>query len=185
MKHIFNQPQFGEDWFTYPGLYAEMVRRFPDGSRFVEVGCHRGKSTSFLAVEIANSRKTIELHCIDIWLDVAQRDAFLENMKPVRKYYTRAYHLSSMEAVRLFSDESVDFVFLDAFHSYEAVRDDITHWLPKVRPGGVLAGHDYFRERAVWPGVRKAVDELLTGFRVSEYCYIYEKPALSPQEPQQ
>lgn len=159
-----------------------MVRRFPGGSRFVEVGCHRGKSSSFLAVEIANSRKKIELHCIDIWLDVAQRDAFLENMKPVRKYYTKAYHSSSMDAVHLFLNESVDFVFLDAFHSYEEVRNDIAHWLPKVKPGGVLAGHDYFDDPTVWPGVRKAVDEVLLNFRVSEFCYIHEKPLLLPQE---
>ena len=182
MKHIYHQPQFGEDWFTYPGLYAEMVRRFPDGSRFVEVGCHRGKSTAFLAVEIANSRKYIELHCVDIWLDPVQREAFLQNMAPVRKHYTRAYHLGSLDAARLFADESVDFVFLDAYHSYEAVKADITHWLPKVKPGGVLAGHDYFGNPAVWPGVRKAADELLSNFRVSEFCYIYEKPPLPPQE---
>lgn len=41
-----------------------------------------------------------------------------------------------------------------------------------------LAGHDYYDNPKVWPGVRKAVDELLMDFRVSEFCYIYEKPLL-------
>jgi predicted O-methyltransferase YrrM len=179
MDHIYRQPQFGEDWFTYPGLYSEMVCRFPSGSRFAELGCHRGKSTAYLAVEIANSGKRIELHCVDIWLDMTQRDAFIANMAPLAEYYTQALHMSTMEAVRLFPDEFFDFVFVDAFHSYEAVRDDITHWLPKVRRGGVLAGHDYWaRAPSTWPGVVQAVHETLPMDRVklSEECYIYEKP---------
>jgi len=155
-----------------------MVQRFPSGSRFIEIGCHRGKSTSFLAVEIANSCKKIDLYCIDIWSDIAQRKAFLKNMKPLRKHYTGGFHTSSMEAVHLFSDESVDFVFLDASHSYEDVKNDIIHWLPKVKRGGVLAGHDYYHDPNVWPDVKKAVDELLPNFRVSEFCYIYDKPSL-------
>jgi hypothetical protein len=40
-------------------------------------------------------------------------------------------------------------------HSYEAVKQDILHWLPKVKNNGFLAGHDYD-----WPGVKRAVDEL-------------------------
>jgi len=178
MEHIYQQSQFGEDWFTYPNLYSEMVRRFATGSRFVELGCHRGKSTSYLAVEIANSGKRIDLYCVDIWLDVTQRDAFFENMQPVRDYYTAAMHMSTMEAVKLFPDEYFDFVFIDAFHSYEAVRDDIIHWLPKVKPGGVLAGHDYcVEEPDTWPGVVRAVNQTLPmdKVRLSESCYIYEK----------
>jgi predicted O-methyltransferase YrrM len=48
----------------------------------------------------------------------------------------------------------IDFAFIDAIHSYEATRDDMNAWFPKVRSGGLLAGHD-FR----WTGVGKAVEE--------------------------
>jgi predicted alpha/beta hydrolase family esterase len=52
----------------------------------------------------------------------------------------------------------LDFVFIDADHKYESVKADIAAWLPKVRPGGHIAGHDYHSD---WPGVQKAVDEVL------------------------
>jgi hypothetical protein len=50
----------------------------------------------------------------------------------------------------------VDLVFIDADHRYDAVKEDIAHWLKFVRPGGVIAFHDY----GVFEGVTKAVDEL-------------------------
>ena len=74
--------------------------------------------------------------------------------------------MTTTEAARLFEDEHFDFVFIDADHSYKAVKQDITHWEPKVRPGGWLGGHDYHERK--FPGVVKAVNELL-GARVTEY----------------
>ncbi len=56
-------------------------------------------------------------------------------------------------------DQSLDFVFLDASHTYEDVKNDICLWLPKVRYGGVLAGDDYTDKFS--DGVVKAVDEQL------------------------
>lgn len=67
MNHIYQESQFGEPWFTYPALYSEMVQKFPSGSKFVEVGCWKGKSTAYMAVEIVNSTKDIEFYCIDTW----------------------------------------------------------------------------------------------------------------------
>ena len=49
----------------------------------------------------------------------------------------------SGEAVELFKDGQLDFVYLDAQHHYEAIKEDIALWWPKVRWGGLLAGHDY------------------------------------------
>jgi predicted O-methyltransferase YrrM len=59
------------------------------------------------------------------------------------------------EAAALVDDGSLDFVFIDADHSYSAVMQDIAHWRPKVRKGGWIGGHDY---NAKWPGVVSAVD---------------------------
>jgi len=65
----------------------------------------------------------------------------------------------SREAASLVADESLDFVFLDANHSYEYTREDIGLWMPKVRPGGLLAGHDYGNpHNSAW-GITRAVDE--------------------------
>jgi len=67
--------------------------------------------------------------------------------------------MDSVEAAARLLEEhgpTFDLVFIDADHSYEAVRADIQAWLPLVRRGGILCGHDYH-----WPGVRQAVEELL------------------------
>ena len=65
---------------------------------------------------------------------------------------------TSMEAVKDFLDNSLDFVFIDANHSFEYVVEDIAQWSKKVRPGGIVAGHDYWRSidlkpKKLWGGV--------------------------------
>ena len=65
-------------------------------------------------------------------------------------------HAASVDAAKRFADKSVDFVFIDADHSAKAVYEDLQAWVPKVRPGGVLAGHDYGSHRHY--GVKPAVD---------------------------
>jgi hypothetical protein len=51
-------------------------------------------------------------------------------------------------------DNSLDFVFIDADHSYEGCEGDIRNWSPKVKSGGYIMGHDI-----TWPSVKKAVTE--------------------------
>ncbi len=49
----------------------------------------------------------------------------------------------SIDAVKFFPAESVDFIFLDGCHGYGYVRDELTAWLPKMKRDGILAGHDW------------------------------------------
>jgi hypothetical protein len=51
--------------------------------------------------------------------------------------------MTSVEASKMFSDGFFDYVYIDANHNYEFVRDDIAAWYPKVRSGGILGGHDF------------------------------------------
>ncbi len=60
---------------------------------------------------------------------------------------------------------ALDFVFIDANHDYEYVAQDIEAWYPKVRSGGLFAGHDY----KSWPGVTKAVDEFMAAQKVQGF----------------
>jgi hypothetical protein len=171
LLHIYKQERFGEDWFTYPNLYKEMINTFPSGSNFVEVGCWKGKSAAFMATEIANSGKDIFFTCVDEWIE--GYDTFVDNMKTLEKFYI-PIRKSSVEAAKCFEDKSLDFVFIDACHDYEAVKADILAWLPKVKVGGILAGHDYHEDRMYHPGVHDAVVELIDDFEVSELCWIHK-----------
>jgi hypothetical protein len=63
----------------------------------------------------------------------------------------------SIEAAAWLNPASLCFVFIDADHSYEAVKADIAAWRTRVRPGGWITGHDY--DPAKFPGVVAAVDE--------------------------
>lgn len=185
MKHIFDEPQFGEPWFGFHDLYSDMVRESPSGGRFVEVGCWKGKSASYMAVEIINSGKKIEFFCVDTWEGSVEHegmedlsllyDIFINNMKPVEPYYF-PLKMKSLDAVSKFEDESLDFVFVDASHEYEDVKADILAWLPKVKPGGVLAGHDYYPNAEFFPSVYAAANETLDPFIADQNCYIYRKP---------
>ena len=67
------------------------------------------------------------------------------------------HRMYSSEAVELYDDKSLDYVFIDGDHSYEGVRNDIEIWIDKVKPGGWIGGHDYDHPRL--PGVKMAVDE--------------------------
>jgi predicted O-methyltransferase YrrM len=64
---------------------------------------------------------------------------------------------TSDDAVSDFNDESFDFIYIDGIHQYDNVKQDIINYLPKVKKGGVIGGHDY---GSSWPGVRQAVDEM-------------------------
>ena len=64
---------------------------------------------------------------------------------------------ASQDAGRYWPVHSVDFVFVDGAHDYEGVRDDIRYWLPTVKPGGIIAFHDYGTPSL--PHVARAIDE--------------------------
>lgn len=186
INHIYQEPHFGEDWFSYPNLYKNMVERFPSDSKFVEIGSWKGKSSAFMAVEIANSHKNIDFYCVDTWEGSVEHqgreelsklfDIFQENMAPLDEYYT-SMRMTSLNAVNHFEDKSLDFIFIDASHEYEDVKKDIKAWLPKVKPGGVIAGHDYYVEGYdYFPGVKQAVNESLNvnELILMENCWMYE-----------
>jgi predicted O-methyltransferase YrrM len=164
LVHIYNKKEFGENWFTYGLFYKFVLSKF-NNAIFVEVGSWKGKSSAFLAVEIANSGKEIQLYCIDTWngseehknMDLSNLyDTFLNNMKPLSKYY-KAIRMDSVEASTMFEDYSLDFVFLDADHSYKGVIKDLHAWDKKIKTNGIIAGHDY--KNPEFPGIEKAVYE--------------------------
>lgn len=80
-------------------------------------------------------------------------------LRHVREEFDRltVLRLTSLEAVRIFDDASCWMVFIDADHRYEGIGRDIPAWRPKVRPGGIFAGHDHWPVE--YPGVVRACRE--------------------------
>lgn len=185
MEHFYRSIQ---GWFSFPRLYREAVRSTPDGGKIVEIGSWRGKSLAFLVVESINSGKSQDLIAIDPWSDVIEGadgaeeltpdEVFAEfrsNLRPVEGHYD-VIRATSIVGSSNFGEQSIDFVFIDASHAYADVLDDLKAWYPKVRPGGIIAGHDYH-----WPEVRRAVVAFCSekGWRApapSELCWVIRVP---------
>src|SRR5215218_5689654 len=81
------------------------------------------------------------------------------------------WRTTSTEASRLIPHHSLDFAYLDARHDYDSVIEDLEAWFDKVRPGGILAGHDYLDGHfpAGVFGVRSAVDSFFAARGISVY----------------
>jgi hypothetical protein len=139
----------------------------------VEIGVQRGTFSTVLLSRWAGQHLT----CIDPWrsfdpasyhdtanVEQARQDANFETTRQrISPFGERASQLrkTSAEAAADFAEASLDFAYIDAQHHYEAVVEDIALWWPKVRPGGILAGHDYLDGivRGTDFGVKRAVDE--------------------------
>jgi len=93
--------------------------------------------------------------------DEAQHDTrkgvLIENLREIGATAT-ILDEDSVEAAQRFSHKSIDFCFIDANHSYGGVKRDINAYLPRMKPGGIIAGHDY--DKSGQPEVVQAVNEI-------------------------
>jgi len=161
-------------WFDFRCFYDSMVEQF-DSGLFVELGTWQGKSLLYLAEKVKESGKDIKLVGIDTFEGTGGMLAesgmtsdqvynkYLQNIEPFKDIIT-THRGSTHDLHTLFKDESIDFLFIDADHSYEAVRKDIELWFPKVKTGGIISGHDYTTLYGY--GVVRAVDEFFEGRKV-------------------
>ncbi len=188
MTHIYQHIQ---GWFDFQKFYFDLIDQSKDGYHIVEVGTWKGKSAAYLAVEIINSKKQIKFDCVDTWngseehkdkaspfyeplLEQADDlyNHFLNNIKPV-KSVINPIRLSSIDAAVKYKDNSLNCVFLDAAHDYNSICQDINIWLPKVKGGGILAGHD-IRHEPIQKAVTEAFnDDFIT--IMSQDVWIYKK----------
>lgn len=117
----------------------------------VEVGVLRGQYSEVLCKTIPD----LKLYCVDAWevydkyVDFGDElksfyDLTKERLAPYNCELIRKY---SMDAVKDFEDESLDFVYIDGNHTFEYVTNDIAEWSKKVKKGGIISGHDFFRKQ--------------------------------------
>jgi cephalosporin hydroxylase len=159
-------------------VYPAMVERFGDGAHFVEVGTFLGQSAIYMAGLIKDSGKKIKFETIDIWVVDEILHSHPPEIKEWRetwsfqhegkKVLVGCYHIfkniliyleltdyvkpiiaESPLISKVYPDNSLDFIWLDGDHSFEAVYNELVAWYPKIKPGGRLAGDDLSLE-GVW-----------------------------------
>ena len=156
-----------------------LIQNVPQDGKIAEIGVWRGRSSAYLGVEAINSGKNISIDCIDLWFtpndgyispedfieknpdsnvlapaDDSMYIKFIQNMKDLRNI--RPIRMCSWEAPAIYDDNSLDAVYIDGDHIYESVRKDIHAWYDKVKPGGILSGHDIFNCTSVPQAVNEA-----------------------------
>lgn len=148
--------------------YFSLIHRV-DVKSIAEIGVFRGKNAAVLRQEFPDAH----LYLIDPWQPsisylesgsaVAQKqNTYEEAFNHVSTFFEKDPKVSiikkTAESAAPEVPNGLDLVFIDANHEYHQVKKDILTWKKKVRPGGILSGHNYSRIRL--PGVKKAVDEV-------------------------
>jgi predicted O-methyltransferase YrrM len=138
-------------------------------SKMVEVGSYIGESTEVFAQNFSNSI----IYCVDPWqsgydtYDNASidMDGVEDEFDKKMKKYNNIFKIkkTSIEASYDFENNSLDFVYIDANHTYQSVATDIEIWLPKIKKEGYIGFHDYDNL-----DVKRAINERLGE---AEYCF--------------
>lgn len=150
-RHVpIDIPNFGRD--QLPWLFRELG--FNVGA---EIGVHKGEYSEVLC----RNHPGLHLYCVDAWKEY--KGYGLGDQKTMDTWYgetverLKGHHCSfvrqfSMEAAKIFEDGSLDFVYIDAAHDFVNVVNDLHAWIPKVKIGGIISGHDYI-QRGMGPKV--------------------------------
>ena len=127
--------------------FAEFILdRVPEQGLIVESGCCAGVSTEVFAL--------LRPRCEIISIDLAVQDRALDRLK--RYDNVRVIAADTHDMASSF-DRTVDTLYVDSDHAKSQVVRELLGWLPHVRPGGTVAGHDYIRD---WPEVIEAIYEV-------------------------
>lgn len=100
------------------------------------------------------------LYLVDNWITISDQkgdaaspqswhDFNLESTKRIMKNHKGKFKIlqgMSIEMSKEVKNNSLDFIYIDGDHSYEGVMNDLKHWVPKVKKGGLISGHDYLNE---------------------------------------
>jgi hypothetical protein len=164
-------------WKSLPVLFKRLG--FNLGA---EIGVAKGLYSKCLLSRNSN----LKLYSVDSWMPYddfhngrgteRQNRSYEEARARLSPYNCEIIRDYSMNAVKRFKDESLDFVYIDASHIYENVSDDIEMWSKKVRKGGIVAGDDYYIFPSGNDGVMKAVDEWIKKESIKP-LFIFNKDA--------
>jgi hypothetical protein len=147
----------------------ELLRAMPKEAVVAEIGVDEG-NFSKLINRICRPSK---FHLIDIWGTDRFHDGKFEGVKT---YFTDEINRGvvaitkkiSIEAAQDFEDQYFDWIYIDTDHMYETTRDELRFYAPKIKPGGIIAGHDYVKGNWI-SSLRYGVIEA-----VHEFCVKYD-----------
>jgi predicted O-methyltransferase YrrM len=126
----------------------------------VEIGSYMGESAEIFARELPNAK----VICIDPWegnYDNADWASSSDFNDVEKQFNLRMEMYPNIEKMKGYSTDfgfPFDFIYIDGCHLYECVKNDINHWKPFVKEGGVIGGHDHHPN---WNDVIKAINETL------------------------
>lgn len=140
-----------------------------------EIGVWEGAFSQVLCENVPG----LHLTCVDPWQayddykekknDQARlRVALCTTIDRLAPFDCEILRMTSSAAADLIPDASLDFVYIDGNHAEAFVLEDLALWSPKVRTGGIVAGHDYFpSEKWTWIQVKAAVDAFTRERRIA------------------
>lgn len=158
----------GSRWHDFPYLFKELG--FKVGA---EIGVEVGRYAHSLITKVGG-----KLYCIDPWIFYEDQNGpeefYQETIKRLADHNVEIIRKFSVDAVKDFEDESLDYVFIDANHNYKYCFQDIGLWYPKVKKGGILSGHDFTKAY----GVKQAVIDWTQQHNISPWFAMYETKKL-------
>ena len=142
-----------------------------------EIGVASGRHAS----QMCNTLPDLHLTLVDPWQGYFRYKQELCDkryagaMRALEPWPKTVLKMTSLEASQKVEDGSLDFVYIDGDHRFDAVMLDIIVWAPKVRRDGIIAGHDYYHFYAA--GVVDAVRAYVQAHRINNWYITWEKEA--------
>lgn len=133
------------------------------------IGLELGVCYGDHAKELLDELPKLYLHLVDNCsaVNLNQESLGREVNKNIYNGRIEWHKKESREAAKEIEDKSLDFVYIDAEHDYDNVKQDLHTWVLKVKDNGVLCGHDYSNIE----GCKRAVDEFLGEVHHNDGCY--------------
>lgn len=149
----------------------DLARLF--GSLGFTQGAEIGVETGNYAEVLCKANPTSYLICVDPWtpykgyrdhVTAAKLEDFYQTtQKRLAPYTVTFLRQFSVDAARDYvPDASLDYVFIDGNHDFRHIAEDLCAWVPKVKPGGIVAGHDFVKRSNPADGVH--VVEVVTAY---------------------
>lgn len=159
-----NENNWPYGWLSAVGLIPYIQKLGPD-IQGLEIGVNFGDNVFYFLEQCANIKNIIGIDPYIEYFDINKvvTQDVMDDVKLTMEVNLKDFtdqgrftllHGKSTDLADQIADESLDYIFIDGDHSYQAVVDDMEKYFSKVKKGGIFAGHD------IWvPGVQRAVED--------------------------